>query len=450
VLTLVILCGFATIVGVLTTQQIESDFNRQVAGASDELQRSIGGRLDFNDAGQAAGIRLNRNASYLEAYAASYNAAIRIVTGDGRIVRSTEDAPYLPPPRTSTEDFGGWRVESREIPIEPFGTIYVQYARRLSDVQATANRVKVFLGLGVLGGAALALLAGLATATRAMTPITRLTEAAREIERSRDPSLRIPHPQSEDEVAELARTFEGMLHALDDSRGETEAALARQREFVADASHELRTPLTSLRTNIEVLARDEALPPGEREQLLRDVTEQLTEMTALIAELVELARGDQAPADPEDVRLDLITAGAIERTRRNRPGIKFRADLDESLIRGVPATVERAVSNLLDNAAKWSRPGGVVEVTLHDGELTVRDHGPGIDEGDLPFVFDRFYRAPAARGMPGSGLGLAIVRQVAEAHGGTITAERAAGGGTLMRLNLAGSLSAQQPAAAHS
>jgi two-component system, OmpR family, sensor histidine kinase MprB len=262
------------------------------------------------------------------------------------------------------------------------------------------------------------------------------------VSETRDLSRRIA-AEGSDELSRLAATFNTMLGALEESA-------RAQRQLVSDASHELRTPLTSLRTNIEVLARDEALPPGEREQLLQDVTEQLTEMTALIAELVELARGDQAPADPEDVRLDLLTAEAIERTRRNRPGVTFRADLDESLIRGVPATVERAVSNLLDNAAKWSRPGGVVEVTLHDGELTVRDHGPGIDEGDLPFVFDRFYRAPAARGMPGSGLGLAIVRQVAEAHGGTITAERAAGGGTLMRLNLADSLSAQQPAAAHS
>jgi two-component system sensor histidine kinase MprB len=159
-------------------------------------------------------------------------------------------------------------------------------------------------------------------------------------------------------------------------------------------------------------------------------------MTALIAELVELARGDQAPADPEDVRLDLITADAIERTRRNRPGVIFKPELEETLIRGVPATIERAISNLLDNAAKWSPPDGEVEVSVRNGELTVRDHGPGIDADDLPFVFDRFYRAPSARGLPGSGLGLAIVRQVAEAHGGTVAAEPADGGGTRMRLTL--------------
>ena len=214
-----------------------------------------------------------------------------------------------------------------------------------------------------------------------------------------------------------------MLGALEDSA-------RAQRQLVSDASHELRTPLTSLRTNIEVLARDETLPPGEREKLLRDVTEQLLEMTALIAELVELARGDQVPAEPEDVRLDLAAADAIERTRRNHPGLSFKPELEESLIRGVPPTIERAISNLLDNAAKWSPAGGEIEVTVRDGEVDVRDHGPGIDDEDLPFVFDRFYRAPAARGLPGSGLGLAIVRQVAEAHGGTVTAEAAEGGGT--------------------
>jgi two-component system sensor histidine kinase MprB len=159
-------------------------------------------------------------------------------------------------------------------------------------------------------------------------------------------------------------------------------------------------------------------------------------MTALIAELVELARGDQAPSEPEDVRLDLVAAGAIERTRRNRPGVTFTPQLEESMIRGVPSAIERAVSNLLDNAAKWSPAGGDVEVTVRDGAVTVRDHGPGIEADDLPFVFDRFYRAPAARGLPGSGLGLAIVRQVAEAHGGTVTAEAADGGGTRLRLTL--------------
>ena len=161
-------------------------------------------------------------------------------------------------------------------------------------------------------------------------------------------------------------------------------------------------------------------------------------MTTLISELIELAREKESPEAHEDVRLDLLAADAVERTRRNRPGIEFRTDLDESIVHGVPRTIERAVSNLLDNAAKWSPAGGEVEVEVRDGELTVRDHGPGISPEDLPYVFDRFYRARSARGLPGSGLGLAIVRQVAEAHGGTVVAEDAEGGGTLMRLRLNG------------
>jgi two-component system sensor histidine kinase MprB len=161
-------------------------------------------------------------------------------------------------------------------------------------------------------------------------------------------------------------------------------------------------------------------------------------MTSLIAELIALARAEQQPVEPEDVRLDLVAADAVERARRNRPGVTFKTDLEESLVNGDPQTIERAVGNLLDNAAKWSPPGGEVEVAIHEGELIVRDHGPGIDEEDLPFVFDRFYRATSARGMPGSGLGLAIVRQVAEAHGGTVTAERAEGGGTRISLRLNG------------
>jgi two-component system sensor histidine kinase MprB len=164
-------------------------------------------------------------------------------------------------------------------------------------------------------------------------------------------------------------------------------------------------------------------------------------MTALIAELIELARESRPDvvAEPAaDVRLDLLAADAVERARRNRPSIEFTTDLHESFVHGAPSTIERAVANLLDNAAKWSPPGGTVEVAVRDGEIAVRDHGPGIADEDLPYVFDRFYRARSARGMPGSGLGLAIVKQVAESQGGSVAVERPEGGGTLMRLRLNG------------
>jgi two-component system sensor histidine kinase MprB len=222
-----------------------------------------------------------------------------------------------------------------------------------------------------------------------------------------------------------------MLGALEESTN-------AQRQLVADASHELRTPLTSLRTNFEVLMSDRELDPDERRRLLDDVVEQIGEMTALIAELIELARGDQLPGEPEDVRLDLLAAGAVERVRRDRPGVTFNTELRESVVRGVPASLERAIGNVLDNAAKWSPPGAEVDVGVVDGTVTVRDQGPGIADEDLPHVFDRFYRSSSARTLPGSGLGLAIVRQVAEAHGGSVVAERAEGGGTLITLRLNG------------
>ena len=364
----------------------------------------------------------------------------QLVTDAGEAIRAPEATVELPVSerarRTAAGDGGpfftdahvsGAHLRVYTVPVNRPG-LALQVARPLDEVDGALDRIKTLLFLIAAIGVAIAAGLGLVLSKALLAPVQRLTRTAEEVSETRDLSRRIDDSGS-DELSRLATTFNTMLGALEDSA-------RAQRRLVSDASHELRTPLTSLRTNIEVLARDEALPPGEREQLLGDVTEQLTEMTALIAELVELARGDEVPADPEDVRLDLVTADAIERTRRNRPGIAFKPDLEESMIRGVPSTIERAISNLLDNAAKWSPPGGEVEVTVRDGGVVVRDHGPGIDADDLPFVFDRFYRAPSARRLPGSGLGLAIVRQVAEAHGGTITAEPGDGGGTVMRLTL--------------
>jgi len=304
----------------------------------------------------------------------------------------------------------------------------LQFARSLDETDKTLSRIKLLLFLIAGGGIAVAGGLGLAVAGAALAPVRRLTQTTEEVSETRDLSRRID-ARGRDELSRLAASFNTMLAALEDSA-------RAQRQLVSDASHELRTPLTSLRTNIEVLSRGNGLAPDEREHLLRDVSEQLVEMSALVAELVELARGDRQPQDPEDVRLDLVTEDAIERTRRNRPGVVFEPKLEETLVWGVPATIERAVSNLLDNAAKWSPSGGTVDVAVHDGEVVVRDRGPGIAEEDVPFIFDRFYRAPSARSMPGSGLGLAIVRQVAQAHGGSIAVEMPEGGGTLMRLRL--------------
>jgi two-component system sensor histidine kinase MprB len=308
--------------------------------------------------------------------------------------------------------------------------VALQVARPLTEVDHTLERLRTFLILITLAGTGLAAALGLIVSRAAIAPVARLTRATERVTETGDLSERID-ATGQDELSRLAGSFNAMLGALEES---TKA----QRQLVADASHELRTPLTSLRTNFEVLMSDRELHPDERRRLLEDVVEQIGEMTALIAELIELARGDELPSDPEDVRLDLVTGGAVERVRRDRPGIDFNMELKESVVRGVPASLERAIGNVLDNAAKWSPPGGQVEVSVEDGTVSVRDHGPGIEDSDLPYVFDRFYRSPAARTMPGSGLGLAIVRQVAEAHGGGVVAERAEGGGTRITLRLNG------------
>ncbi len=304
----------------------------------------------------------------------------------------------------------------------------VQIARPLTEVDTALDRIKLVLFVIALAGVGMAAAFGLVVSRAALAPVRRLTETAETVTETGDLSQRI-EVGGRDELSRLAGSFNSMLGALEDS---TRA----QRQLVADASHELRTPLTSLRTNIEVLAGDRELPDEERARLLSDVVEQLEEMTTLIAELIELARAEQPIEQPEDVRLDLLAAEALERVRRNRPGVEFTAELEESVVHGVPSTIERAIGNLLDNAAKWSAPGATVELAVQDGAVVVRDHGPGIADEDLPYVFDRFYRARSARGMPGSGLGLAIVRQVADAHGGEVVAEQADGGGTRMILSL--------------
>ncbi len=302
-------------------------------------------------------------------------------------------------------------------------------ARSLDETDRALSTLRWGLGVLALGGIVLAaFLAWLATRA-AVRPVAQLTEAAEHVASTRDLSRRIA-ASGDDEVSRLAASFNTMLEALERSQ-------RAQRQLVADASHELRTPLTSLRTNLEVLARGGPPDPGDRDRLRADLVAQLEELTALVGDLVELARDDE-PESPqaEDVRLDRLVAVAVERARRHAPQVSFETQLEPALVQGVPARLDRAVANLLDNAAKWSPPGSVVDVRVHDGELTVRDRGPGIAPDDRAQVFDRFFRSDAARGRPGSGLGLAIVRQVAEGHGGSVAAEAADGGGALLRLRL--------------
>jgi two-component system, OmpR family, sensor histidine kinase MprB len=327
----------------------------------------------------------------------------------------------------SDQDVDGVRVRVYTSQVAP--GMVSQAARPLTEVDGTLANLRLGLGVVALGGVALAALLGRLATRHAVRPVTELSEAAEHVARTRDLSRRI-EASGGDELARLATSFNTMLEALDDSQ-------RAQRQLVTDASHELRTPLTSLRTNLEVLGSGRELPAGDRERLRSDVVAQLEELADLVGDLVELAREEEPNGEPpETLRFDALVDGAVERARRRAPGVTFTAELEPTLVTGARGRLDRAVVNLLDNAGKWSPADGTVEVRLRHGELTIRDHGPGINAEDLPQVFDRFYRATAARGRAGSGLGLAIVRAVAERHGGEVSAEPAPGGGTLLRLAL--------------
>jgi two-component system sensor histidine kinase MprB len=313
----------------------------------------------------------------------------------------------------------------------------VQVAQPLTEVDNLLAHLRLILALLDVGGIALAALLGRLVAGAAMLPLRRLTQATEHVALTQDLSGRI-QPAGEDEIGRLATSFNAMLDALEQSMSALDASVHAQRQLVADASHELRTPVTSLRTNIEILQQAEDMNGGERARLLDDVVEQIEELTRLMNDLIDLARGEEPRADAEDMRLDLVVSEVVERARKHAPSTPFHAELEPTVVAGVPARLQRAISNLIDNAVKYSPPGEPVEIGLHGQELTVRDHGSGIAPEDLPHVFDRFYRGAEARGRPGSGLGLAIVRQVAGQQGGTILAEAAPGGGTLMRLRLPG------------
>ena len=296
----------------------------------------------------------------------------------------------------------------------------LQLARSVSGLDQTLSQLTLlFVLLGALGVAASGVI-GWLVAQRSLRPLDDLTVAAERVAAERDLSAEIA-VERDDEVGRLARTFNQMLAALRTSRDQ-------QQQLVSDAGHELRTPLTSLRTNIEVLDRIDELTPEDRAALLADLRSEMAELSTLVAELVDLATEEQTPEPVAPLRLDELVARLAARTER-RSGLTVRCALDPTTVAGRPSRLERAVGNVLDNAAKWSPAGGTIDVRLADGALVVTDEGPGIDEADLAKVFDRFYRADAARGTPGSGLGLAIVRQVVEDHGGRVIAGRAPGGG---------------------
>jgi two-component system sensor histidine kinase MprB len=338
--------------------------------------------------------------------------------GETELAVARGDAAYSL--RTATIDGSMYRVCAVTGPDS--GTALV-LAQSLEPMEKTLGKLGVVLVLAGLIGVLAAAFAGWAVARNGLAPVRRLTDAAEEIARTDE--LRPITVEGEDEIARLATAFNSMLAALSASRD-------RQRQLVADAGHELRTPLTSLRTNIDLLAQADrrgGLSLDQRAELMDDVRFQIEELTSLIGDLTELARDEPILTHLEELDLADPVARAVERVRRRTNDVTFEVSLYPSPVTGEPDSLERAVTNLLDNAVKWSPRDGVVTVTLRDGLLYVADQGPGIAEKDLPHVFERFYRSTESRTMPGSGLGLSIVQRVAHRHGGLVHAGRAREGG---------------------
>jgi two-component system OmpR family sensor kinase len=419
-LTFAILCTFAIAVGELTQRRIREDFSHQVALAADRLPHRL--QLVYD----ASTGRVTISPDQLEV-AGAEDAAVRIVTQTGSVITATGNAPHLSGlPERGGQVIDGYRVETRPIFLENGGQAYVQYARPLSDMEATLRRVRLFLLLGVLGGTALSLLGGAMVARRAMAPIARLTATAEEIRRTREPERGIGVPANEDEVGQLARTLDGMLRALASSRAEMEDVLARQREFVADASHELRTPLTSVIANLDLLA--DTLD-GEQGDVARAALRSSHRMRRLVADLLLLARADAGrPAVHEPLDLGGVLVDAAGEVGALSADHELTIEFAPAWVDGVRDDLHRLALNLLENALRHTPAGSHVRASVRrdDGAavLVVEDDGPGVsaDLGDK--VFERFVRGEGDRGQS-FGLGLSIVRAVAERHGGGVSVEDA-------------------------
>jgi two-component system OmpR family sensor kinase len=428
-LTFVILAAFAVAVYQVTSARIRSDFTNEIAASVDKLRDGL--ELTIDTQKQPAVI-VNTPLDVV----ASKNAVIRILNpNNGDIFAQTEKAPNLGRPTRvpSTQTIEGYRVEARAASIHPDGWrrgsfvgVIIQYGRPVTDLEATIDRVRFFLILGVALGSGLALIAGLILARRAMSPIAALTAASKDIAETGDPSKRVPVPDGRDEVTELARTLQAMLDSLEEAREETEGALVRQRQFVADASHELRTPLTSILANLELLAD---VLDGERGEAARSALRSSQRMRRLVGDLLLLARADakrQLPREPTDVGRVLVEAAS--ELGPVADGHELTVDADEAIVNGTRDELHRMTLNLMENAIRHTPAGTHVNarVSAADGQvvLTVQDDGPGVPNQLRERIFERFVRGDGDRGSS-SGLGLSIVRAVAHSHGGTVELEDA-------------------------
>jgi two-component system, OmpR family, sensor histidine kinase MprB len=350
---------------------------------------------------------------------AAPNAFVPLVVLDGSV------ASGVAPPYFRDVTYHGVAMRLYTMRMSSSSDGLVRSARPLTEANATISRVRWLLVGLTLGGALLAALLGRVSAAAVLRPVRTLAGAVREVSSTRDLKRRID-VNGRDELASLAADFNAMMAALETSQ-------QVQQQLIADASHELRTPLTAHRANVELLARSD-LPAERRPHVLNAAVRGIEELSTLVGDLILAARNGRSVDARTPVTLDELVAEAVERARNRAPGLRFECRIEPYSLSGAAARLERAIDNVLDNAVKWSPPGATIEVGLSGGALTVRDHGAGIDEADLPHVFDRFYRSAAARGLPGSGLGLAIVRQTIDDHGGAVTIANADGGGAVVTI----------------
>jgi two-component system sensor histidine kinase MprB len=341
------------------------------------------------------------------------------VSADARAIAAGRAGPQI-----TDETVAGDHLRVLTVPLDGGGAI--QVARPLNEVDSVLSDLVLILAAITIAGIVLAALLGGAVSRASLAPVRRFTDETESVAGEADLSRRLPEG-GDDELGRLARTYNSTLDTL-------ESSVDAQRRLVSDASHELRTPLATVKTNLEVMLRDPEMSDQDRSEMSADLVGQVDELTLLVEDVVELARRGERNQLSEEVALEAVVAEAVRRARLHATQLHFRAELEPCTVHGDAERLGRAVTNLLDNAAKWSPPRGLVEIGLHGDELVVRDHGPGIPADDLPFVFDRFYRARGARGMRGSGLGLAIVREIAEAHDAEVSAENAEGGGARLRI----------------